>query len=152
MNPPEMWKSSRNKGTGWNAVVMGEPRQMNAVAGENVEEGKGLDLQPKTKINVKGAQMGALWDSGATSSYINPKTGEELGLEVTRYPEEVPVHMFDGSESIGGPISKFVETGIHVSNEDEVWMIRLDVTKLCDADVVIGWEWMKKEGRSGPGC
>ncbi|RXK34945.1 hypothetical protein M231_07791, partial [Tremella mesenterica] len=82
----------------------------------------------------------------ATSSYINPKTVEELGLEVIRYPEEVPVRMFDGSESIGGPITKFVETGIRVSIEDEVRMIRLDVTKLCNAEVVIGWEWMKKEG------
>ncbi|EIW65689.1 hypothetical protein TREMEDRAFT_66282 [Tremella mesenterica DSM 1558] len=164
MNPPEMWKSSRNRETGGNAVAVGEPRQMNAVAGEDVDGGKGLDpkeltvaepcvyedghfimipitnaRQPKTKINVKGAQMVALWDSGATSSYINPKTVEELGLEVIRYPEEVPVRMFDGSESIGGPITKFVETGIRVSVEDEVRMIRLDVTKLCDADVVIGW-------------
>ncbi|EIW71821.1 hypothetical protein TREMEDRAFT_60739 [Tremella mesenterica DSM 1558] len=63
-----------------------------------------------------------------------------------RYPEEVPVRMFDGSESIRGPITKFVEMGIHVSEEDEVQMIRLDVTKPCDADVVIGWEWMKEEG------
>ncbi|RXK41473.1 hypothetical protein M231_01181 [Tremella mesenterica] len=43
MNPPEMWKSSRNRGTGGNAVAVGEPRQMNAVAGEDVDEGKGLD-------------------------------------------------------------------------------------------------------------
>ncbi|EIW69710.1 hypothetical protein TREMEDRAFT_62579 [Tremella mesenterica DSM 1558] len=161
MNSPEMWKSSRNRGTGGNAVVVGEPRQMNAVAGEDVDEGKEPCVyedghfitipiinarQPKTKINVKGAQVVALWDSGATSSYINPKTVEELGLEVIRYPEEVPVRMFDGSESIGGPITKFVETGIRVSIEDEVRMIRLDVTKLCNAEVVIGWEWMKKEG------
>ncbi|RXK39925.1 hypothetical protein M231_02859 [Tremella mesenterica] len=144
---------------------------MFTTAGEGVDEGKGLDpkelavaelcvyedghfitipitnaSQPKTKINVKGAQVVALWDSGATSSYINPKTVEDLGLEVIRYPEEVPVRMFDGSESIGGPITKFVETGIRVSVEDKVRMIRLDVTKLCNADVVIGWEWMKKEG------
>ncbi|RXK34684.1 hypothetical protein M231_08059 [Tremella mesenterica] len=54
--------------------------------------------------------------------------------------------MFDGSVSVAGPITEFVEVSLGDGKLGEVRPIKLDVTTLCDADVVIGWEWMREEG------
>ncbi|EIW65568.1 hypothetical protein TREMEDRAFT_66481, partial [Tremella mesenterica DSM 1558] len=54
--------------------------------------------------------------------------------------------MFDGSVSVAGPITEFVEVGFSLTKDAEVRSVCLDVTTLCDADVVIGWDWMRKEG------
>ncbi|EIW73209.1 hypothetical protein TREMEDRAFT_59372 [Tremella mesenterica DSM 1558] len=47
--------------------------------------------------------------------------------------------MFDGSVSVAGPITEFVEVSLGFEKLGEVRPIKLDVTTLCDADVVIGW-------------
>ncbi|EIW70139.1 hypothetical protein TREMEDRAFT_30259, partial [Tremella mesenterica DSM 1558] len=102
--------------------------------------------QPKSDIFINGIKLTTLWDTGATCSYISPKAAAKIGVEKRRHQVSVPVHMFDGSVRVAGPITEFVEVGFSLTKDAEVRSVCLDVTTLCDADVVIGWDWMRKEG------
>ncbi|EIW71788.1 hypothetical protein TREMEDRAFT_27018 [Tremella mesenterica DSM 1558] len=63
-----------------------------------------------------------------------------------KYPVSVPVHMFNGLFSVAGPISKFVEVMFCLTKDAKVQSVCLNVTTLCDADAVIGWDWTRREG------
>ncbi|EIW65436.1 hypothetical protein TREMEDRAFT_66566 [Tremella mesenterica DSM 1558] len=127
--------------SGGNAVPLGQRRNLNAVTGEwegEEEQGKDEDLllhllipstskdQPKTDIFINGTKLTTLWDTGATCSYISPGAAAKIGVERRRYP--------------------FVEVMFGLKKDAKGRSVRLDVTTLCDADVVIGWDWMRREG------
>ncbi|RXK34957.1 hypothetical protein M231_07790 [Tremella mesenterica] len=131
----------RGGGLGGNAVPLGQRRNLNAVTGEwegEEEQGKDEDLllhllipsttkdQPKTDIFINGTKLTTLWDTGATCSYISPRAAAKIGVERRRYPVSVPVHMFDGSVSVAGPITEFVEVMFGLTKDTEGQSVCLD--------------------------
>ncbi|EIW65541.1 hypothetical protein TREMEDRAFT_66454 [Tremella mesenterica DSM 1558] len=124
----------RDAGSGGNAVLLGQRRKLNTVTGEwemEEDQGKEEDLshhllipstardQPKSDIFSNGIKLTTLWDTGATCSYRSPKTAAKIGVERRRYPVSVPVHMFDGSVSVAGPITEFIKVTFSLTKDTE---------------------------------
>ncbi|EIW68233.1 hypothetical protein TREMEDRAFT_63399 [Tremella mesenterica DSM 1558] len=42
--------------------------------------------QPKSNVYIKGVKLTALWDTGATCSYISPKAAKRIKKEKRKYP------------------------------------------------------------------
>ena len=105
---------------------------------------------PVTRIRLgdeKGLSILALWDSGCyKSSFIDAAIVTKLGLKTGRLDKPVSLRLFDGTATSAGPIQEYVETEVFLREDRRSKPIFLYVTTLCDAEVVIGTEWMKLQG------
>ena len=87
-----------------------------------------------------------LWDTGASESYISSDCLPHVPTSPIAYPEPIDLRLFDGKPSSAGQISHYIDTCIRTSPTSTPLPIRLNVTTLCDADLVLGLIWMSKNG------
>jgi hypothetical protein len=62
------------------------------------------------------------------------------------HPTPIDLRLFDGKPSSAGQITQYIDTHIRVSSTFAALPIRLNVTTLCDVDIVLGSTWMSKTG------
>jgi hypothetical protein len=87
-----------------------------------------------------------LIDSGATSSFINDSYAhrKEFGLKLLA--DKIRCRSFDGSFSSASDISHYVGSFIKlpsVSGKEVVSTVRLYVTKIATADIILGSSWLR---------
>jgi hypothetical protein len=87
-----------------------------------------------------------LWDTGASESYISSDSLLHVPTTPIAYPKPIDLRLFDGKPSSAGKISHYIDTCIRTSPTSTPLPIRLNVTTLCDADLVLGSTWMSKNG------
>lgn len=90
--------------------------------------------------------MVALWDTGASESYISSDSYPNLPKLSKSYPNPIELRLFDGKPSSAGQITHYIDTNMVVSPNLAAIPIRLNITTLCGADLVIGSNWMTKYG------
>jgi hypothetical protein len=87
-----------------------------------------------------------LWDTGASESYISLENFDHVPYTPIAYPKPIELRLFDGKPSSAGQITHYIDTYIQVSPSSQQLPIRLNITSLCDADVVLGSIWMSSVG------
>lgn len=109
-----------------------------------------LDARAYTQVVINGTAMRALIDTGASDSYLDTRHTEKFAEVVRRYPKAIPLRMFDGSSSVDGMLMHYLDAELTVPSsstdcEPLSVPIRLSITRLCDADIVIGTKWITRE-------
>jgi hypothetical protein len=87
-----------------------------------------------------------LWDTGASESYISSDSLSHVPITPIAYPKPIDLRLFDGKPSSAGQISHYIDTCIRTLPTSTPLPIRLNVTTLCDANLVLGSTWMAKNG------
>lgn len=85
-----------------------------------------------------------LWDTGASDSYIDSSALSSVTESPIPYATPLELRLFDGKPSSAGRITHYLDTVIRVTPNTPPVPIRLNVTSLCDADIVLGSLWMAK--------
>lgn len=104
-----------------------------------------LDSKYTTSIVVlekDSRKVEALWDTGATESYMDEKLLEAIGEEGKRYKVPIQLCLFDGKPSSAGSITKFYDTSMVLVEGGNPIPVRFNITKLSNKGVVIGRKWM----------
>jgi transposase InsO family protein len=106
--------------------------------------------QPTSSVTIDSpnhpANLTALWDTGATESYIDHQAATQFADLYRPYPNPVELRLFDGRASSAGLIKHYLDFKIRVHPDHAAVPTRVNVTKLCGADIVLGSSWMTKNG------
>ncbi|MGV2348471.1 MAG UNVERIFIED_CONTAM: retropepsin-like domain-containing protein, partial [Methylobacterium ajmalii] len=106
-----------------------------------------LDSRIGAEVKISGQKFRALFDTGATDSFIDTRHAEKFGEKVRSYSRPVELRMFDGRTSSSGALMHYIDTHLAVTSADQrtyFMRVRLNVTKLCGSDVVLGSRWMRE--------
>lgn len=104
-----------------------------------------LDSHAMATVEINSTPMRVLFDTGASDSYLDTRHADKFGDDMRQYPKPVKLRMFDGSSSSSGAIMHYVDTELTLSSHTDEPIripIRLNSTTLCDADVVVGSNWI----------
>jgi hypothetical protein len=88
----------------------------------------------------------ALWDTGATDCYIDLRAAARFNKLRLNFPSPIELRLFDGNASSAGLITQYIDFNIRVHPSHASVPIRVNITKLCGADLVLGSMWMTKNG------
>jgi hypothetical protein len=108
-----------------------------------------------TVAEVKNVNCTILIDSGATSSDINESFAHRNLFGLSLLLDKIRCRSFDGSFSSSGDISHYVDTLVKlplVSGKEAVSTVKLYVTKIATADVILGSSWLRDSKVSVGGC
>ena len=64
------------------------------------------------------------------------------GINLEPLPRPIPVYNADGSHNAGGPIRTIAKLRLHIA--DHVEVRNFTVTNTGKADVIIGFDWLRK--------
>lgn len=96
----------------------------------------------ETLHSHQGFTVAGMVDSGATGCYISEGFAEKNNLELHALPRAIPVYNVDGTPNKSGPIRSTVNLRLRI--KDHVEIFPFAVTDTGSADVIIGFNWLKK--------
>jgi hypothetical protein len=85
-----------------------------------------------------------LLDTGATGNFVNQELVDSCHLSPSPHTSPKRLTLFDGSASSSGAITAFVQDKLNVLGN--TFEIKLDITRLAGADIVLGYPWMRQHG------
>jgi hypothetical protein len=83
-----------------------------------------------------------LLDSGATGCYIDKGFVQAKKINLETLPRSIPVYNADGSHNSNGPIQAVAKFRLQIA--DHVELCNFAVTNTGKADVIIGFDWLRK--------
>lgn len=85
-----------------------------------------------------------LLDTGATGNFVNQELIDSCHLSASPHTSPKRLTLFDGSASSSGAITAFVQDRLNVLGN--TFDVKLDITRLAGADIVLGYPWMRQYG------
>ena len=86
--------------------------------------------------------LDASMDTGATECYMEERTLFKFADVVQAHDKPVKLRLFDGSPSLSGPLTLYVDLPLMLSRNHESLNMRFNITKLQGASIVLGLRWM----------
>ena len=87
-----------------------------------------------------------MWDSGASDSYIDHDASLNFADQTYSHLKPIQLRLFDGSPASAGPITSYVSLDLRLTSDGQPYSTVLNITKLQGSDIVLGTNWMSKNG------
>lgn len=101
-----------------------------------------LEIRATLQAQEVSAHPLVMIDSGATSTFINRRLVESLGLTLTKKTHPRPLFTVDGSQIKGGSVKFEVLVQLSLGHHQED--IVLDVVDIGRHDIILGTPWLTR--------